>query len=183
MALKHAIMTALLEDNMSGFELARAFDASLGFFWRATHQQIYQELKKLADKRLLRSEIIPQAGKPKKIVYSITPSGRDFMNKWVYEETKVQETKDDLFVKLYNLSDDNVSQLIHEVEQRRDQVMQRLYIYERIRRSHYDNPEALPTRRKGIFLALGWGTAHGEQFLQWCDSALEMLSSCKNSTR
>ncbi|MFT6051207.1 MAG: DNA-binding PadR family transcriptional regulator, partial [Halioglobus sp.] len=33
MALQHAIMTALLEDEMSGYELAKAFDSSLGFFW------------------------------------------------------------------------------------------------------------------------------------------------------
>ena len=84
MALKHAIMTALLEDNMSGFELAKAFDASLGFFWRATHQQIYQELKKLADNDLLRSETIPQAGKPKKIVYSLTIKGRAVLESWIF---------------------------------------------------------------------------------------------------
>ncbi len=181
MALQHAIMTALLEDNMSGFELARAFDASLGFFWRASHQQIYLELKKLADKGFLRSTTMPQAGKPRKIVYSMTLSGRTAMEHWVFESSKVQDAKDDLFVKLYNLSDSNVSHLIAEVERRREQVMQRLYLYEQIRRGHYENPESLPVRRKGVYLALDWGIQQGEQFLQWCDSALEMLSSCKNS--
>jgi DNA-binding PadR family transcriptional regulator len=179
MALQHAIMTALLEDNMSGFELARAFDASLGFFWRASHQQIYQELKKLADKGLLRSKTIPQKGKPKKIVYSITMAGRQAMDSWVYQESRVQEAKDDLFVKLYNLSDKNLAHLISELEQRREKVMQRLYLYEKIRRSHYGNPESLPTRRKGVYLALGWGSAHGEQYLKWCDEALEMLAGSK----
>ncbi len=181
MALQHAIMTALLEDNMSGFELARAFDASLGFFWRASHQQIYQELKKLADKGLLRSKTMPQKGKPQKIVYSITMAGRQAMDSWVYQESRVQEAKDDLFVKLYNLSDKNLPHLISELEQRREKVMQRLYLYEKIRRSHYENPESLPTRRKGVYLALGWGTAHGEQYLQWCDEALEMLAGCKGA--
>ena len=50
MALSHAIMTALLEDDLSGYELAKRFDTSLGFFWRASHQQIYQELRKLEEK-------------------------------------------------------------------------------------------------------------------------------------
>ncbi len=181
MALQHAIMTALLEDNMSGFELARAFDASLGFFWRATHQQIYQELKKLADKGLLRSQTIPQAGKPKKIVYSITLAGRTTMARWVFETSKVQEAKDDLFVKLYNLSSENLSHMLAEVELRREQAMKRLYLYEQIRRAHYRDPETLPTRRKGIYLALGWGIQQGEQFLQWCDEALELLSRSEGS--
>lgn len=177
MALQHAIMTALLEDKMSGFELARAFDASLGFFWRASHQQIYQELKKLAARGLLESETVPQVGKPKKIVYTITETGRASMDKWVYEESRVQDAKDDLFVKLYNLSSSNVSHLIREVEQRREQVMQRVYLYETIRRGHYEDPKSLPIRRQGIYLALDWGIQQGEQFLQWCDGALEILAS------
>ena len=53
MALAHAIMTALLEDDLSGYELARDFETSLGFFWQASHQQIYLELRKLADRRWL----------------------------------------------------------------------------------------------------------------------------------
>ena len=32
MALRYAIMTALLEDELSGYDLARSFDKSLGFF-------------------------------------------------------------------------------------------------------------------------------------------------------
>ena len=32
MALAHAIMTALIEDDLSGYELARDFETSLGFF-------------------------------------------------------------------------------------------------------------------------------------------------------
>ena len=49
MALAHAIMTALIEDDLSGYELARDFEVSLGFFWSASHQQIYQELRKMSD--------------------------------------------------------------------------------------------------------------------------------------
>ena len=181
MALQHAIMTALLEDEMSGLELAKAFDASLGFFWRASHQQIYQELKKLSQKGWLDSQAVPQPGKPRKILYAITPAGRAAIDSWVYEESRVQEAKDDLFVKLYNLSEANAPQLISELEKRREQVMKRLYLYEKIRRGHYENPASLPIRRKGIYLALDWGTQHGEQFLQWCDGALEMLVTCKGS--
>ena len=32
---------------MSGYELAKTFDSSIGFFWKADHQQIYRELSKL----------------------------------------------------------------------------------------------------------------------------------------
>jgi len=177
MALSHAIMTALLEDEMSGYELAKAFDVSLGLFWRASHQQIYQELHKLADKGWLRRETVPQEGKPDKIVYGLTSTGQEALSEWVLGGGRVQEGKDDLFVKLYNLGQDNAAHLAAEVEQRRTQMMQRLYLYERIRRRHYPKPEALSVRRKGVYLALLAGIRQGEEFLAWCDEALAMLAT------
>jgi DNA-binding PadR family transcriptional regulator len=176
MALSHAIMTALLDDEMSGYELAKAFDVSLGLFWHASHQQIYQELRKLVERGYLERETIAQQGKPDKMAHRLTAAGRQALADWVWQESRVQEAKDDLWVKLYNLSPGNVSRLAAEVSQRREQTMQRLYLYERIRRRHYADPDALPVRRKGVYLALVAGIRQGEQFLAWCDDALELLA-------
>lgn len=176
MALPHAIMTALIEDEMSGYELAKAFDASLGFFWHASHQQIYQELRKLAGKGWLNRRKVAQRGKPDKIVYGLTRSGRDALGEWVYRDSRVQEGKDDLLVKLYTLGPDNIGHLRQEIDRRRQAMMQRLFLYERIRRAHYDDPAMLPLRRKGVFLALRLGIHSGEQYLAWCDEALDLLA-------
>jgi DNA-binding PadR family transcriptional regulator len=180
MALAHAIMTALLEDDMSGYELARSFDSTQGFFWRASHQQIYQELRKLSGRGALVGRTVSQEGKPSKIVYTLTGDGRAVLEQWVLEESRLSEAKDDLMVKLYNLSQGNIGHLVSELERRREQAMGRLYLYERIRRQHYDNPDKLPLRRKGIYLALSAAVSQGEQFLQWCDQALTMLASVEN---
>lgn len=181
MALAHAIMTALIEDDLSGYELARDFETSLGFFWHASHQQIYQELRKLSDKRWLNKREVSQSGKPNKIVYGMTLSGREALAAWVYEKTKTQVGKDELLIKLYNLSDANAAHLTNEITERREQMMRMLYLYEKIRRRHYDNPEKLPTRRKGVYLALAWGIQQGEQFLAWCDEALALLAHVEES--
>lgn len=177
MALAHAIMTALIDDDLSGFELAKDFEASLGFFWRASHQQIYQELHKLADKQWLNKREVSQSGKPNKIVYGMTKAGRDALAEWVFAATKMQPAKDELLIKLYNLSADNAPHLAGEVTLRREEMMQLLYLYEKIRLRHYADPLSLPIRSKGVYLALTAGIAQGEQFLAWCDQALEVLST------
>lgn len=177
MALAHAIMTALLEDEASGYELARDFETSLGFFWSASHQQIYQELRKLAARGWLDKREVRQSGKPNKIVYGLTDAGHEGLAQWVFAKTKTQAAKDELLVKLYNLSADNASHLAGEIGERRAQMMRLLYLYEKIRRRHYSAPEALPTRRKGVYLALTLGIRQGEQFLAWCDEALALLAS------
>jgi DNA-binding PadR family transcriptional regulator len=47
MSLAHAVLTSLLEKASSGYDLARRFDKSIGYFWHATHQQIYRELARM----------------------------------------------------------------------------------------------------------------------------------------
>jgi len=177
MALAQAIMTSLLDADLSGSELARDFEKSMGFFWQASHQQIYQELRKLAAKAWLNKREVNQSGKPNKIVYGLTLAGREALAQWVYGPTRVQPTKDELLLKLYNLNEDNVEHIIGEITARREEVMKRLYLYEAIRRRHYHEPASLPVRHKGVYLALESGIHQGEQFLAWCDESLTLLAT------
>ena len=178
MALSHAIMTALIEDEMSGYDLARAFDNSLGFFWHASHQQIYRELRRLTEQGFLRFRTEEQRGRPDRKLYALTEDGRESLDNWVLEADRgrAQESKDELFIKLYNLSSGNSAHLRELLQERREAMMQRLYLYERIRRRHYDDPDALPLRRRGVYLALLAGIMQGEAYLAWCDSALDVLA-------
>lgn len=50
MSLSHVLLTSLIEKPSTGIELARRFDRSMGFFWNATHQQIYRELNAMLQK-------------------------------------------------------------------------------------------------------------------------------------
>lgn len=177
MALRYAIMTALLEDDLSGYDLARSFDKSLGFFWKASHQQIYRELRHLREAGWVNARSFLQEGKPDRIDYSLTDSGREALEAWVLtaDRMRLQETKDEFFIKLYNISPQNLDYMISRIQERRQAMMERLYLYERIRLRHYADPEQLPMRRKGVYLALLCGVMQGEQYLAWCDEALALL--------
>lgn len=178
MALRYAIMTALIEDELSGYDLAGAFDKSLGFFWHASHQQIYRELRKLSELAWVTPRTERQKGRPDRILYALTASGRDALDEWVLtkDRMRLQETKDELYIKLYNLSESNIDYLRSRFRERREAMMQRLYLYERIRRRHYATPDTLSLRRKGVYLALLGGISGGKQYLAWCDEALELLA-------
>lgn len=178
MALSHAIMTALIEDEMSGYDLARAFDNSMGFFWHASHQQIYRELRKLSEKGLVTRRAEAQKGKPDRKLYALTQSGREALDDWVLEEDRgrLQESKDDFYIKLYNLRPGNIEHMQNLLLQRREAMMQRLFLYQRIRRRHYAAVEELSLRRRGVYLALLGGIMQGETYLAWCDEALELLA-------
>jgi DNA-binding PadR family transcriptional regulator len=179
MALTHAIMTALLEDRLSGYELARSFDTSLGFFWKASHQQIYKCLRELEVQGLLSSEEISQETRPDKVVYQLTDSGRAELDHWVAGEGQLREAKDDLFVKLYNLNEKNLPHIQRELTERAEHARARLALYRQIRERRYQRPQDMPLRQRGIYLALLAGINHCEQFLAWCDSCEALLADVK----
>jgi DNA-binding PadR family transcriptional regulator len=64
MSLAHALLTSLIEKSSSGYDLARRFDKSIGYFWHASHQQIYRELARMETAGWIASSVPPDAGKP-----------------------------------------------------------------------------------------------------------------------
>ncbi|MFJ3583184.1 PadR family transcriptional regulator [Streptomyces sp. NPDC090127] len=83
MSLPHAILTALLEKPSSGLELTRRFDRSIGYFWSATHQQIYRELGKLEQAGHIRALPAPVPARGQKKEYEVLPAGRTALFDWV----------------------------------------------------------------------------------------------------
>ena len=98
MSLSHAILTALLDEDLTGYALAKQFDVSLGFFWQASHQQIYRELKGLHLAGNVNVMEVPQHGKPDKRVYSLTNQGRQMLDSWITQSTRHRGAKDELFI-------------------------------------------------------------------------------------
>ena len=87
MALEHALLVALSERPASGLELAKRFSRSIGFFWHATHQQIYRVLARMDADGWVRATEVPQQGRPDKQVYDVSPAGREVLAAWLAEPT------------------------------------------------------------------------------------------------
>src|SRR3974377_103614 len=100
MALADAILACLTERPMTGYELAKTFDASIGFFWKADHQQIYRELSKLRDRGHVQAREVVQTGKPNKLVYTLTAEGRAALGHWAARPSSPPSLKDDILVRL-----------------------------------------------------------------------------------
>lgn len=177
MALAEVIMTALLEGRKTGYDLAKYFDVSLGYFWRASHQQIYSELKKLEKKGLLSAFKIPQQGKPDKIEYQLTEQGKTALDDWIQSSsTKPRLVKDELLVMLYNLDDSNELEIRQKILERKSQLQKSLNLYEKIRISNFSKPEELDKRNLGIYLVLIGGIEDARGSIAWCDQVMSHIS-------
>lgn len=100
MSLPHAILTALLEKPSSGLELTRRFDKSIGYFWSATHQQIYRELGKLERDGAIRALEQQQATRGQKKEYEALPAGRAELARWTSASQDPKPLRDTLLLRL-----------------------------------------------------------------------------------
>ncbi|WP_156722486.1 PadR family transcriptional regulator [Streptomyces apocyni] len=100
MSLPHAILTALLEKPSSGLELTRRFDKSIGYFWSATHQQIYRELGKLEAAGLIRALPPVQPTRGQKKEYEVLPAGREELTAWVARTEEPKQIRDPLLLRM-----------------------------------------------------------------------------------
>jgi PadR family transcriptional regulator AphA len=101
MSLKHAILTLLETEEGSGYDILKRFKQRLGFFWNASHQQIYLQLKNMNTEGLIEFEHETQQNKPNRKVYKVTPLGKKILIQWMETSVKVDKVNDALLVKLY----------------------------------------------------------------------------------
>src|SRR4051812_9608384 len=174
MALGDAILACLTECPMTGYELAKTFDASIGFFWKADHQQIYRELSRLRDRGHVQGREVVQTGKPNKLVYTLTLEGRAALRHWAARPSSPSSMKDDLLVRLYALDSIDLDPLRADLMARLEYHRDRLSRYERILGKRFPQNTASPADT-GKLLLLRMGLRYERAASEWCEEALDIL--------
>jgi DNA-binding PadR family transcriptional regulator len=180
-ALGDAILACLTERPMTGYELAKTFDASIGFFWKADHQQIYRELSKLRDRGHVQAREVVQSGKPNKLVYTLTPGGKAALKHWAARPSVPASIKDDLLVRLYALDSVDIEPLRADLMARLEHHRDRYERYERLLNKRFPHGVA-STADMGKLLGLRIGLRHERVVAEWCEEAIEALSALADRT-
>jgi len=175
MALAHAILAALINAPCSGYDLAKRFDGSVGFFWSASHQQIYRELSKLEDQGWISCQTILQAGRPDKKLYSVTDLGEQQLKKWIAQPCEPTPIKDDLLVKIFAARVASKETILAEIEQHQKAHLEKLSTYENLKQHYFRNPQKLSQPEQFQYLTLLNGISYEKHWLAWCDGVIELL--------
>ena len=177
MSLDHALLVSLLEKPSSGYELARRFDRSIGYFWHATHQQIYRVLSRMEEAGWLDAEVQPGETAPDRKEYSVTATGRGELSHWLAEPTEPEGVRDILMVKLRGAAFGDVASLIPELEHHRAAHANRLTCYRVIETRDFAG--TLDRQRALQYMVLKSGIRFEQGWLEWCEEALGLLHNIK----
>lgn len=171
MALEHALLVALRERPGSGLELARRFDRSIGFFWHATHQQIYRVLGRMEADGWLDVEVVPQAGAPDRKVYRVTDEGSRVLATWLAAPTPMEELRSEIAVKMRGGSFGDRAALLDVLRGNLADHHARLAHYRRLEKEYAD-PAALEGHELDQYLVLQGGIRLEQFWIGWLDDYL-----------
>ncbi|MGW3408757.1 PadR family transcriptional regulator [Streptomyces sp. NPDC000888] len=179
MALRNAVMAALLEGEASGYDLAKGFDASVANFWMATPQQLYRELDRMESEGLIEARLVRQERRPNKRVFSLTEAGRGALRDFTAEFPKPTAIRDELLVKVQAVDSGDEEAVRAAIAERLEWARAKLARYERMRDRLLDGrteDEFLAgSERVGPYLTLMRGRSFEEENIRWGERALRVL--------
>jgi DNA-binding PadR family transcriptional regulator len=118
MALRHAVLAALLDEELSGYQLTKAFDMGVANFWHALPQQLYAELAKLEQDGLITGREVVQDARPNKRLFQVTGAGLAELERFAATTTRPSFIRDDLLVKVQTADHVDTGALVAQLTER-----------------------------------------------------------------
>ncbi|ORT55589.1 PadR family transcriptional regulator [Streptomyces sp. CB03238] len=172
MALRHAVLAALLDGEYSGYQLAKAFDIGVANFWHALPQQLYAELTRLEKDGLVEGRQVVQEARPNKRLFRVTEAGRAELERFAEAASKPSFIRDDLLVKVQAADRIGTAPVIEQLEERASVAEAKAELLSKLlrqMRGDADEEEFLRRGdRIGPYLTCLRGLTFEQEHRDWC---------------
>src|SRR5262245_15278281 len=126
MALRYAILGYLSSAPGSGYDLSHQLGSGLGWFWSASHSQIYPELKRLEEQKLIEGTSTTVGEKLERRMYSITDEGLEALTEWTTGPPLYRPNRDPERLQLIFADVGNLDNIRHHLEVHRERYKERV---------------------------------------------------------
>jgi DNA-binding PadR family transcriptional regulator len=158
-------------DGMSGYDVLKLAEQSIGHFWAPAKSHVYSELRRLATDGYATERRVEQSSRPNKRIYSITPEGRAALERWLTEAPMVPApVKSIVTLKVFFghlIPAPALTAQIRDVRRRTEEHLAELRVIE----DQIKDDEALLYP----YLTLKAGLAHVQADIDWTDEVLAEL--------
>ncbi|MBC2876944.1 MULTISPECIES: PadR family transcriptional regulator [Streptomyces] len=179
MALRHAVLAALLDGELSGYELAKAFDLGVANFWHARPQQLYAELSRLETDGLVAGREVVQETRPTKRLFRVTDAGRAELEAFAAASAKPSFIRDDLLVKVQAADEVDTDALIAQLAERAAFAQAKIDLFGRLlggmRGDRTEEEFLRHGDRVGPYLTCLRGLAFEQGNRDWCERTIAVL--------
>lgn len=180
--LKYAILGLLNRNPMTGYDIVKEFNFQLAEFWNAKHSQIYPELKKLVNEKLIVYHIKISGDVLEKKLYTITEKGKDEFLKWLEKDEPMERTPKDIFrLRMYfsnNLDiDTRLILLEHQLLQHQERIA---FLYSQMER--YSEVPPLDSNDFGDYIVLDGAIIREQGAIKWLTNCINHHKNLDNTT-
>ena len=179
MPLAHAILASLDFQPMTGYDLKKFFDQSVGHFWTTTQSHIYKALNDLEGQRWVQKHTIPQEARPNRKEYSITEAGRVELHRWLTTPLPPSPVREAWLIQIFFSHNSTNAEISALLEARLRDIQQILETFQSQTESDIppETPPGLERARALWQTTRDYGAAFYDFDLHW---HLEMLERVKN---
>ena len=171
-ATEYAVLGLLTRGEKSGYDLRKAAEGSVGYFWTPAKSRIYAILPRLVDAGLVRRRDVAQSGRPDKQLYKLTATGERVLRRWIAEgELEPESSRNTLLVKVFFGDLAEPEQILEQVRARRREM-------ERLK----EELEAIEGSRPGDLyprLTRLYGLEYAKAIIRWTKIVERELESVK----
>ena len=179
MALRHAVLAALLDAELSGYQLAKAFDLGVANFWHALPQQVYAELARLEGDGLVSGREVVQDTRPTKRLFTVTDAGQAELEGFAATVNKPSFIRDDLLVKVQAADHVDADELIARLTERAGIADAKIELFrgllEMLRGDRSEEEFLRHGERVGPYLTCLRGLAFEQGNRDWCRRSAAIL--------
>jgi DNA-binding PadR family transcriptional regulator len=174
--LGFALLGLLARRPRTGYELAQALREPIGYFWTASHSQIYPELAKLETQRHVRHRVVRNPGPREGKLYSITTAGRRALADWAVTDP-ADAIRDEFLLRVYSLWTADPAEAMRMLARRRAAHSARLVELEGIESRFTAAPTNPSDPDFSAYATLRRGVSFERHAIEWCDWMLTTLSA------
>jgi PadR family transcriptional regulator AphA len=162
----YAVLGMLSLAPMSGYDIRKESEQSIGYFWSESYGQIYPALRDLKAEGLIRRRPGKSNGNRDRQVYEITERGRAALAAWRAEPPRETPYRNELLLKLFFGRTDTVAQEPGWIERLLAEETAALREFERIK-EQIEKEQHDHVSRPFWLMALSYGEHHSRAILRW----------------
>jgi DNA-binding PadR family transcriptional regulator len=84
---------------LTGYDLVRHFQGTVGYLWSAPQSQIYPELRRMEAEGLVEAKVAPRGRRAQKRIYSVTEAGMAELRRWATDFMPLPAQRDPIVLK------------------------------------------------------------------------------------
>jgi PadR family transcriptional regulator AphA len=171
---KYVLLGLLSRNQMTGYDIKKAVQNRMSYFWDLSYGQIYPTLQQLEKQgQITRKTEISDHG-PNRKIYTITDTGTKELQAWLTKPAKKEVHKYEFLLKLI-FGDQSLPELnrkhIEEFKDRNSKIFQTMLAFEKSLKPIINQSES----HFYVMLTITLGKSISKASVEWADNALKML--------